>query len=55
MLASNEEQQQHTNEEIVFQKINELHVEGLIMIAKELALTIDDGIKSSRSSILKLS
>ena len=33
MLASNEEQQQQTSEEFVFQKINELDVEGLTMIA----------------------
>ena len=54
MLASNEEQQQHTNEELVFQKINELNVERLTIIAKKLALTIADGCKSSRSSILKI-
>ena len=54
MLASNEEHQQHTSEEFVFQKINELDVEGLTMIAKKLALTIVDGIKSSRSLIFKI-
>ena len=52
MSASNEKQQQHTREEFVFQ--NKLDVEGLTMIAKKLALTIADGIKSSRSLILKI-
>ena len=33
MLASNEEEQQHTSEEFVFQKISELDVEGLTIIA----------------------
>ena len=54
MSASNEKQQQHTREEFVFQKINKLDVEGLTMIAKKLALTMTEGIKSSRSSILKI-
>ena len=35
MLASNEEQQQHANEEFVFQKINKLNVERLTIIAKD--------------------
>ena len=34
MLVSNEEQQQHTSEEFVFQNINKLDLEGLTMIAK---------------------
>ena len=54
MLSSKEEQQQHTSEEYVFLKINELDVEEPTMIAKRLALTIADDIKSSRSSILKI-
>ena len=54
MLASNKEQQQHVSEDIVFQKINELDVEGPTMIAKKLALTIAEGIKSSRSLIFKI-
>ena len=48
MSASNDEQhQQHTSEEFVYQKINELDVEGLAMIAKKLSLNIDEGIKNS--------